>query len=258
MVETVKLRNRPSAEKRRPSMFWVLAALILPLWSLMVRYRFTPKSKLPQSGPFILAPNHYSEIDPIAMGAAVWHLGRLPRFMAKASLFKVPVFGWLLRATGQIPVEREGSSRAASAKGSPMGAAGALIEREACVIVYPEGTLTRDPDLWPMRGKSGAVRLALESGIPLIPVAHWGTQELMPRYGKKIRPFPRKTIRVSVGEPLDLSRFQGKTVDQKTVTEATRLLMDAITALLEELRGEVAPPERWDPSKHQQSETGRF
>ena len=259
MVDTVKFRSRSSAEKRRPSMFWVLATLILPLWSLMVRYRFTPQSKLPRTGPFILAPNHYSEIDPIAMGAAVWHLGRLPRFMAKASLFKVPVFGALLRATGQIPVEREGSSaRAAAATGNPMGAAGALIEREAGVIVYPEGTLTRDPDLWPMRGKSGAVRLALESGIPLIPVAHWGTQELMPRYGKSIRPFPRKTIRVSVGEPLDLSRFSGRTVDQKTVTEATKLLMDAITALLEELRGEQAPPERWDPSKHQQSETGRF
>ncbi|WP_427868686.1 lysophospholipid acyltransferase family protein [Leucobacter luti] len=258
MVDTVKLRSRPSAEKRRPSMFWLLAALILPLWSAMVRYRFTPQSKLPKSGPFILAPNHYSEIDPIAMGAAVWHLGRLPRFMAKASLFKVPVLGWMLRGSGQIPVEREGATRASVRSGNPIGAAAELIEREAGVIVYPEGTLTRDPDLWPMRGKSGAVRLALVSGIPLIPVAHWGTQELMPRYGKKIHPFPRKTIRVSVGEPLDLSRFADRTVDQKVVGEATKQLMDAITALLEELRGEQAPPERWDPSKHQQSETGRF
>src|SRR5690606_17453539 len=80
MTDTVKLRSRPSAEKRRPSVFWVLACAILPAWSLMVRYRFTPESKLPKTGPFILAPNHYSEIDPIAMGAAVWHLGRLPRF----------------------------------------------------------------------------------------------------------------------------------------------------------------------------------
>ncbi|MBK0421102.1 1-acyl-sn-glycerol-3-phosphate acyltransferase [Leucobacter sp. CSA2] len=258
MVDTVKFRSRSSAEKRRPSVFWVLASLILPLWSAMVRYRFTPQSKLPESGPFILAPNHYSEIDPIAMGAAVWHLGRLPRFMAKASLFKVPVLGTLLRRSGQIPVEREGAARSSARGGNPIGAAESLIAAEAGVIVYPEGTLTRDPDLWPMRGKSGAVRLALVSGIPLIPVAHWGTQELMPRYGKKIHPFPRKTIRVSVGEPLDLSRFTGRTIDQKTVSEATNLLMDAITALLAELRGEPAPAERWDPSKHQQSETGRF
>ncbi len=258
MTDTVKLRSHPSAEKRRPTVFWVLAGLILPVWSLMVRYRFTPTSRLPKTGPFILAPNHYSEIDPIAMGAAVWHLGRLPRFMAKASLFKIPVFGRLLRASGQIPVEREGAIRSGEGRRNPMGAASQLIERESGVIVYPEGTLTRDPDLWPMRGKSGAVRLALESGIPLIPVAHWGTQRLMPRYAKRIHPFPRKTIEVAVGEPLDLSRFAGRSLDQKTISEATNDLMNAITALLAELRDEKPPAERWDPSKHQQSETGRF
>lgn len=257
MRTTVKIRSRQSAEKRRPSVFWVLAALILPVWSLMVRYRFTPQSKLPATGSFILAPNHYSEIDPVAMGGAVWHLGRLPRFMAKASLFTVPVLGRLLRSSGQIPVERVGSSRA-NAKGNALGAANALIEQEGGVIVYPEGSLTRDPDLWPMRGKSGAVRLALESGIPLIPVAHWGTQKVMPRYGKRIRPFPRKTIEVSVGEPVDLSAFAGKTLDQKTVAAATDVLMTKITELLAELRDESPPAERWDPSKHQQNETGRF
>lgn len=253
MTETVKLRSVSGAEKRRPSIFWLLAGLVLPVWSLMVRYRFTRDSALPKSGPFILAPNHYSEIDPIAMGAAVWHLGRVPRFMAKASLFKIPVLGRLLRASGQIPVEREGGSR-----NSPIGAASQLIANEAGVIVYPEGTLTRDPELWPMRGKSGAVRLALESGIPLIPVAHWGTQHLMPRYGKGIHPFPRKTIEISVGTPLDLSKFAGKPVDHRVVSEATNMLMDAITDLLAGLRGETPPKERWDPSKHQQSETGRF
>ncbi len=257
MTETVKLRSRSGIEKRRPSMFWLLAALILPLWSLMVRYRFTRDSKLPASGPFILAPNHYSEIDPIAMGAAVWHLGRVPRFMAKASLFRVPVFGAMLRRSGQIPVERDGGTRSADRQ-NPMGAANLLITKESGVIVYPEGSLTRDPDLWPMRGKSGAVRLALESGIPLIPVAHWGTQRLMPRYGKSIKPFPRKTIEVAVGEPIDLSQFQGKPLDQKVINAATSLLMDEITKLLAELRGETPPPERWDPSKHQQNETGRF
>lgn len=249
------MRSRPSAEKRRPSFFWVLASLILPLWSCMVRYRFTPDSKLPNTGPFIMSPNHYSEIDPIAMGAAIWHLGRLPRFMAKESLFKVPVFGWLLKATGQIPVRREGAVRAS---GNPMGAAEELIRREAAVIVYPEGTLTRDPDLWPMRGKSGAVRLALETGIPLIPAAHWGTQNLMPRYGKGIHPFPRKTIEVAVGEPLDLSKFEGRDIDQKTVNEATVMLMNEITRLLAGLRNETPPSELWDPAKHKQTETGRF
>lgn len=254
MTPTVKLRSRPSPEKRRPSAFWVLAGLVLPVWSLMVRYRFTKGSKLPSSGPFILAPNHYSEIDPIAMGAAVWHLGRVPRFMAKASLFKVPVLGYLMRKSGQIPVERAGSARS----GNPMGAANQLIEQASGVIVYPEGSLTRDPNLWPMRGKTGAVRLALESGIPLIPVAHWGTQNLMPRYGKRIHPFPRKTINVAVGEPLDLSKYEGVDISQRVVTAATKDLIDAITALLAGLRDEEPPAEQWDPSKHDQSETGRF
>lgn len=254
MTKTVKLRGQRGPEKSRPSIFWLLAVLLLPVWSLMVRYRFTPTSKLPRTGPFILAPNHYSEIDPLAVGAAVWHLGRVPRFMAKASLFKIPGVGWLLRSSGQIPVERERSLRS----GSPMGAAEVLIQKEAGVIVYPEGTLTRDPDLWPMRGKSGAVRLALESGIPLIPVAHWGTQRLMPRYSKRIHPFPRKTIEIAVGEPVDLSDLSGQPISQRIAGEATERLMSAITHLLEKLRDESAPKERWDPSKHQQSETGRF
>lgn len=254
MTTTEKRHALWTPEKRRPTFFWFLAALVLPIWGFMVGYRFTPESKLPRTGPFILAPNHYSEIDPIVMGVATWRLGRQPRFMAKASLFRVPFLGWLLRASGQIPVERAGSTSA----DNPMGAASMLIEKGRGVIVYPEGSLTRDPDLWPMRGKNGAVRLALEAGIPLYPAAHWGTQHLMPRYGKVIRPFPRKRILVSVGEPLDLSEFAGRAIDQKTVTEATGKLMNAIAALLADLRDEPAPPERWDPSKHSQAETGRF
>lgn len=255
-VKTRKLRSKPSAEKKKPSIFWFLAALILPLWSAMVKYRFTEQSRLPQTGPFIFSPNHNSEIDPIVMGAAVWHLGRLPRFMAKASLFNIPVVGWILRASGQIPVQRDASTRSTDA--SPIGSAGELFKREAGVIVYPEGSLTRDPELWPMRGKTGAVRLALETGIPLIPAAHWGTQQLMPRYAKAIHPFPRKQIDIAVGDPLDLSEFAGKPIDQKIVNEATEKLMNAITELLAQLRGEEPPAKRWDPSQHQQNETGRF
>lgn len=257
MVVTVKLRNKWSAEKKKPSVVWILAAIILPLWSLMVRYRFTPDSRIPQKGPFILSPNHYSEIDPIVIGAAVWHLGRLPRFMAKASLFQVRGLKWILRASGQIPVERAGVATV-SETGSPIGAAAELIKRQAGVIVYPEGSLTRDPDLWPMRGKTGAVRLALESGAPIYPVAHWGTQHLMPRYGKTIKPFPRKHITVAIGDPLDLSEYEGQPIDQKTVTAATEKLMNEIAKLLGELRGETPPAERWNPSKQGQSETGRF
>jgi 1-acyl-sn-glycerol-3-phosphate acyltransferase len=241
------------SETRRPSFFWFLAALVLPLMNLAVRFRFHHPDRMPQSGAFVLAPNHYSEIDPLVMGVVSWKLGRAPRFLAKASLFKNPVLGWLLRTSGQIPVERAGSKSHAALR-----AAEELVEKGRMVVVYPEGSLTREPDLWPMRGKTGAVRIALERDIPIIPAAHWGTQALMPRYGKKVSLFPRKTIDVIIGEPLDLSAYRGRSLDQSTLLKATAELMDAIAALLADVRGEPAPPERWDPTAHGQKETGRL
>ena len=245
-----KSHPRFAPDKAKPSFFWVLACLVLPLWALMVRYRFHGEP-LPKTGALVLAPNHYSEIDPIVMGVALWKLGRAPRFMAKASLFNVPVLKWLLNASGQIAVERHGGSQSALRAGRELTRSGGAL------IVYPEGSLTRDPDLWPMRGKSGAVRLALEGNIPLYPAAHWGTQALMPRYGKRIHFFPRKTIDVTVGKPLDLSKYRGSS-DPAALSAATNDLMNAIAALLGELRGELPPVERWDPSKQGQSQTGRF
>ncbi|WP_350349623.1 lysophospholipid acyltransferase family protein [Agromyces sp. G08B096] len=240
------------SEKSRPSIFWVLAGIILPLFGLMARFRFHGRP-LPATGAFVLAPNHYSEVDPLVMGVASWKLGRLPRFLAKASLFKVPVVGWFLRKSGQIPVERAGSR-----SHHALRAAEELVEKGRMVVVYPEGSLTRDPDLWPMRGKTGAVRIALERDIPLIPAAHWGTQALMPRYGKKLHPFPRKTIDVIVGDPVDLSAYRGKPLDPSVLTAATNDVMNAIAALVGELRGETPPATRWDPSAHGQAETGRL
>jgi len=221
--------------------------------NFMAKLRLSGVENVPRTGAFVLAPNHYSEIDPLVVGVAMWKIGRMPRYMAKASLFKIPVVGRLLHASGQIPVERAGS------RGSdPLAAARQIADQGLAVVIYPEGTLTRDPDLWPMRGKSGAVRTALEQGIPVIPVAHWGTQLLMPRYGKKISVFPRKTIDVRFGPAVDLSAFAGRKLDSATLTEATDVVMDAITAIFEELRGQTAPAERWDPAKHNQKDTGRF
>ena len=109
-----------------------------------------------------------------------------------------------------------------------------------------------------MRGKTGAVRTALEQGVPVIPAAHWGTQLVMPRYAKRINVFPRKTVHVKFGPQVDLARFADRKLDSVALAEATDLVMDAITALFEELRGEKAPAERWDPAKHNQKDTGRF
>lgn len=258
MSDTPKPVPQPSVkrstEKSRPSVFWLLAAIILPIARLMMKITIIDGHKLPKNGPFILAPNHYSEIDPIVIGIATWKIGRVPRFMAKSSLFRIPVVGRLLRASGQIPVEREGSSRG----NGPIDAAGTLVTTGGGVIVYPEGTLTRDPDLWPMRGKTGAARMALTHNLPVIPIAHWGTQRVMARYAKKVSFFPPKKITIKVGDAVDLSAFDGRARDSATFAAATGTIMDAITAELEDIRHEKAPSERWDPTKHNQRETGRF
>lgn len=245
--------RRVRSEKSHPSIFWIFALLAVPLMNLAARYEIRDGHKMPRQGAYVLAPNHYSEIDPVVVGVVAWKLGRYPRFLAKASVFKVPVLGWALRASGQIPVDRHGNK-----SHSAIRAAEELVEKGRMVVVYPEGSLTRDPDLWPMRGKTGAVRIALERGIPVIPVAHWGTQQLMARYSKKISLFPRKHILVKVGDPVNLDAFRDKPLDTATLNQATAVVMDAITALLEELRGEKAPAERWNPSAHDQKETGRF
>jgi 1-acyl-sn-glycerol-3-phosphate acyltransferase len=241
-------------ETLKPSTFWVMAAIAVPVVDLITKFTVYDRHKLPASGGVVLAPNHYSEIDPVVVGALVWKLGRVPRFLAKASLFRVPVVGWFLRRSGQIPVERGGVARATG----PVSAAGRVADNGNLVIVYPEGTLTRDPDLWPMRGKTGAARLAIEQGVPVIPVAHWGIQQVMARYSKKVSVFPRKHVAVKFGDPVDLSAFAGRGSDPAALAEATEVIMKAITELLEDVRGEKAPSQRWNPAEHDQKDTGRF
>ena len=241
------------ASDERSFAFKTAAAITLPIFAAMTDIRVRNPEALPKDGPFILAPNHYSEIDPIIMGIAVWKSGRAPHFMAKASLWKIPVLRNVLDSLKQIPVERNRQSTSSA----PLDAAQLIIENQAPVIVYPEGSLTRDPELWPMRGKSGAVRLAKTAGIPLIPAAHWGTHRLLPRYARMVRAIPRKRIDVVFGEPLDLSGVSD-VQSQAEVTAATDQLMGRISSLVGQLRGLEPPKQRWNPSASGQSETGRF
>jgi len=254
-LEPREPRRRHKPEKTRPSAFWPIAGITLPLMNLVSRLTVIDAEKLPATGAFVLTPNHITEIDPIIVGWAVWRIGRAPRFLAKESLFRVPALGGILRVTGQVPVQRAGGG---SGAGVPLDQAQRLVEEGHGLIVYPEGSLTRDPDTWPMRGKSGAVRIALEHGIPIIPAAHWGAQGLMSRYGRSIHVFPRAKIRIRFGDPVDLDEFRGRPLDGPTLTAATEKVMAAITSLLEDLRGEKAPAERWNPRKQGQTEIGRF
>jgi 1-acyl-sn-glycerol-3-phosphate acyltransferase len=232
----------------------ITAGFALPLIGLISKITLRGAEHIPSKGGFILAPCHFSAIDPVIMGVGLWKAGRAPRFMAKESLFRVPVLGSILRGLGQIPVDRSGQQRALG----PMKAARVLADTGSGVIVYPEGSLTRDPDLWPMRGKTGAVRMALDADIPLIPAAHWGTQILMPRYSGRIKLFPRTPITILIGKPIDLAAFRGKPIDQKLLNTATNILMNAIADLQGQLRGEKPPTKRWDPAEHNQTTTGKF
>lgn len=188
----------------------------------------------------VLAVNHISSFDPLVIVHFIHDAGRPPRILAKHSLWDIPVLGPLLTSTGQIPVSRNIDPTAALAD------AEAAIGRGEAILVYPEGTITRDPGLWPMSGKTGAVRLALETGAPLIPMAQWGAQEILPAYTKKFRPFPRKLVSVTAGPPLDIEDLRGKPITRELLDLGTNRLMDAITGLLETIRGETAPAHRLD------------
>lgn len=245
-----------SPEKWRPSVFWLLALVVVPLVGFLAKIRIVGGDKLPREGAYVLAPNHYTEVDPLIVAVTVWRLGRAPRFMVKASLFKVPVLGAALRATGMVPVQRQASGTGTR---DALGASETLAERGLGVIVYPEGTLTRDPDLWPMRGKTGAVRLALQADAPLVPMVHWGAQQIMGRYSKGLSLWPpRKRVTVVVGDPIDLSDLRERAHESSALIEGTTRLMNALADMLAEVRGEPAPAERWDPRSHEQSETGRY
>ena len=133
------------------------------------------------------------------------------------------------------------------------------LDAGECVVIYPEGSLTRDPDLWPMRGKTGAARLALQSGAPVIPVAQWGPQDLLPRYSRRPR-LSRHRVRMQVrfGPPVDLDDLRAQPAKGAAVTAATDRIMQAITTELETVRGERAPAERFDPKAHGMSVTGDY
>ena len=239
--------------QERTGIFRVLEVTVIPFLWLIARIEREGTANLPREGGFVIAPNHTSNLDPIVVGASVYKAGRSPHFLGKASLWKVFGVRSLLRATRQIPVYRGEVTR----DNDPLRSAVEAIRDDGRgVVVYPEGTLTRDPQLWPMRGKTGAVRLALATGVPLIPAAQWGTERVLPPYKKLLRPLPRKTIVVRFGEPLDLSAYADKPLDGANLMKATNELMDAITALVADLRHEAPPGGHWDPADHGQSEFG--
>jgi 1-acyl-sn-glycerol-3-phosphate acyltransferase len=244
------VKVRELQEGRRGWAWAIAVPIVKPVLLATTRHRWIDGTKLPASGGFLLVVNHISEVDPLILAHIVWDHGRIPRYLAKSGLFKNRVLGFFLRAAGQIPVYR--ATRGAI---GAYDAAVAAVRDGKCVVVYPEGTISRDPGLWPMTGKSGAARIALATGCPVVPIGQWGAQDVLAPYAKKPHLFPRTLITMKVGDPVDLSDLVGQD-STSAVTEATARIMAALTTLVSAVRGEEAPAERYDPRVHGVKEFG--
>jgi 1-acyl-sn-glycerol-3-phosphate acyltransferase len=217
--------------------------ILPPTFGAMMRMEFSGQENFPPNGGVILAVNHLSYMDILATAIMVHKVGRYPVFLAKSSLFDVPVFGTAMRKLGQLPVYR-GQVDA----GLVLRDAERLGLDGACVIFYPEGTATRDPDQWPMVAKTGVARLALAANLPVVPMAVWGAQQILP-YGSLLpKILPRKTVKVLAGPPVDLSEFADQSLSNQILRAATDKIMADVTALVGELRAEVPPAKPYHPA----------
>ena len=218
--------------------------LLRPGIRMMMRLDWTGQKQIPADGPVILAANHLSYMDIFAVALFADNAGRYPVFLAKSSLFKIPVIGPLIGRLGQLPVNRGQADAALVLK----QAAELAAKNNACVIFYPESTVTRDPEQWPMVAKTGVARLALEQNIPVVPIAHWGAQRILP-YGDHVpKILPRKTVQVVAGPPVDLSEFAGQPLTNQVLRAATDKIMTAVAGLVGELRGQTPPTEFYHPA----------
>ncbi|WP_285550471.1 lysophospholipid acyltransferase family protein [Actinoplanes regularis] len=221
--------------------FWQRFAvmLVVPVMTVLTRRAWRGMEKIPSSGGVILVPNHVSHFDPLVVAHYIYKAGRWPRFLGKASIWRVPLIGPLLVKTKQVPVER-GSVEAVKSLESLVQA----LDDGGAVVIYPEGTTTRHPDLWPMRGKTGAARLALLTGAPVVPIANWGAQAVFdPRTNKlKAR---RAAVTVTTGDPIDLSRWAGVEPTREVLEEMTDEIMIGIRDLLGTIR-DGEPPALYD------------
>jgi 1-acyl-sn-glycerol-3-phosphate acyltransferase len=242
-------RIRP--ERQLPRSYRGIATLLRALMMTMTRRDWKGAQNFPSTGGFVVCPNHISYVDPFAFAHFLYDNGHPPFFLAKSEVFAIPVLGRLLTAAQQIPVRR-GTNQAVQA----FSAAVAAVRDGKCVPIFPEGTLTRDPQMWPMTSRTGAARVALTTRCPVIPVAQWGPQEILKPYARAVHLFPRKTMRMLAGPSVDLADLYDQPLDSVTLNEATARILDAITRQLETLRGEKAPAVRFDSRAAGVAETG--
>jgi 1-acyl-sn-glycerol-3-phosphate acyltransferase len=218
--------------------YHVAKAVVLPPLKLWFNWRLEGVERVPREGPIIIAGNHLSYLDPLAHAYFVVQAGRRPRFLAKAELFEHPVLRVVLRGAGQIPVRRGTGDQA------PLEEAARALDGGEVVVIYPEGTsMTQNPDLSPMRGKTGAVRLSIRTRVPILPVATWGGQYVWRKGARKRLTFGRP-IWLKAGEPMEPPAMgPASEQDQELVRRLTDELMDRLTVLVDDVRSRY--PKRW-------------
>lgn len=227
---------------------WVRAAatLIRPASALLTHRDWRGREQVPAAGGVILAANHVSPLDPLLLAHYVFSAGRVPRYLAKAELFEGGVTGRVLRGARQVPVHRRTHDAAAALADAEC----ALAAGEALVL-YPEGTITRDPEGWPMQARTGVARLALTTGASVVPIAQWGVQDIYRRGVRGVHLLPRRTTRFLAGPPVDLSAFSGLELTPDVLRAATDAVMLRVREQVAELRGERVPATVWDPVRRE-------
>jgi 1-acyl-sn-glycerol-3-phosphate acyltransferase len=202
-------------------------SIVIPWNHVWFKWHIEGMENIPKSGPAIVAFNHIAYVDPLCIAYVVVRAGRRPRFLSKSELFEDKRIAWILRGCGQIEVKR-------GTRDAPIALDAALdaLRRGEVVVIFPEGTVTTDPDLNPMPAKTGASRLALRSGAPLIPAAIWGTANVWPK-GYAARWRPRQPVVVRIGEPIIL---EGEPESPSDWQAAGSVIMDEIAVLAAGLR----------------------
>ena len=232
--------------------FWrrLVVMLVKPVLTGWTKRTWTGMAHIPATGGAIIVANHLSHADPVVIGHYVYDAGRWPSFLAKASVFRAPVVGYIISRCQQIPVER-GSVDAARSRDTLVAA----VKDGSSVIIYPEGTTSKQPDLWPMKGKTGAARLALITGAPVIPIVMDGPQALFDPRTSKVGLRPRIPVRVHAGPAIDLHKWSGAAPTRHTLDAMTEEIMLHLRDMLAELRGVTDPPPLWSPPR-QRKEAG--
>lgn len=233
--------------RRGPMGFWYRLAILVvqPLLYIFTKRDWRGREHIPREGGLIIAVNHISHVDPFTLAHYLYRTSRIPRFLAKSELWSTPFVKWVMAGAGQIPVHRRTADASLALKDAV-----AAIERGECLVVYPEGTTTKDPSYWPMVPKTGVARLALMTGAPVVPLGQWGAQEI---YGqdRKLHLLPRHMVRMEAAAPVDLSAFTGKPLSGEVLHGATDAIMTEVRRLVGELRGETPPAVAFDPKTAQ-------